>query len=175
MAMQYVVAAYPSMSPADNNWIQNIRKVHDEQFTLIEPHFTIVFPTSKLSGTEMLKHVESLDLDTKPFSFSLSKAVTEENTFQKSFQIHLVADEPIPELVKLHDVLYLGGLESEHRKDLLYVPHITIAGSKDQNTMQKLASELNDSRFDIAGSINEITVSSFDGKKITNLARFHLK
>lgn len=162
------------MSQTDYNFVQGVRKIHDKQFTQIEPHFTIVFPETKLSGSELLEHVGSLDLDTKPFVFKLTTVVVKENTFQKSFQIHLVTDEPIPKLVRLHDLLYTGELESELRKDFPYVPHITIASNEDKVVIRKLADEINAKGLEINGRIDEITASSFDGAKVVNLKQFHL-
>jgi 2'-5' RNA ligase len=173
--MSYVVIAFPEISQNYFEWIQDIRKTHDRQFGMIEPHFTIIFPTAKLSEEEMLKHIESFDLDTQPFTFKLTTAVVEENTFNKSFQIHLVADELIHKLVKLHDLLYTGILESEHRHDILYTPHITIAGSEEKSVIQKLADEINAKGLSIHGQINEITVGSFDGTKVSNIKEYQLK
>jgi len=173
--MSYVVVAFPNIPQSDYEWIQDIRKKYDRQFSMIEPHFTIVFPTTKLSETEMLKHIESLGLNTKHFSFTLNKASVEENTFQKSFQVHLVADEPIHDLIKLHDLLYTGELESELHIDLSYTPHITLAGSEDEIAIKKLVEEINKKGLAINGQIDEITLGSFDGTKVSNIKQLQLR
>jgi len=173
--MSFVVIAFPTVSRSDYAWIQDVRKEFDRQFDMVDPHFTIIFPTTKLSESEMLNHIETLGLDTKPFTFTITQAIVEENTFQKSFQIHLVADKPIPELTKLHDLLYTGDLESEHRQDLLYTPHITIAGSEDETAIKKLAEEINKKGLTVNGQINEITLGSFDGTRVSNIKQFQLK
>ena len=109
---------------------------------MVEPHFTVVFPTTKLSEPEVLEHISSIDLKTKPFAFALTKAVVKENIYPKYFQAHLVATEVIPEITKLHDDLYVSALASELRKDIQYIPHITIASNEDEKAMQELTDEM---------------------------------
>ncbi len=172
--MHYVVLAYPDVSRSDYEWIQSIRKQHDKQFTMVEPHFTIVFPTTKLSESEILEHVKSIRFTLKPLDFTLAKAIVEENVYPKYFQVHLVAAEPIAEIIKLHDLLYVGALASELRTDVPYVPHITIASSEAKDVMQKLADKINSKDINISSKVNKITVSSFDGTKVVDIGQFQL-
>lgn len=44
--MALLVLAYPELSKNDYDWIQDFRRKHDElYYKIVEPHFTIVFPT----------------------------------------------------------------------------------------------------------------------------------
>jgi len=172
--MHYVVLAYPEISPSDYKLIQGIRKVHDRQFAMVEPHFTVVFPTAKVSESELLKYAQSLYLDVPPFNFVLTKAIVEENVYPKYYQVHLVADAPIPQITQLHDLLYTGILESELRKDIPYVPHVTIASNQDEAVMQKLADEINIEGLNIPGKIDTVTISSFGGNQVKAVTKLRL-
>lgn len=173
--MKYVILAYPKLSKSDYDWIQEIRKANDRQFEAVEPHFTIVFPTVKLSETEIIEHVESQPNNIESFAFALTKAVVEENIYPKYFQVHLIATEEIKEVVALHDLFYVGALASELRSDIAYVPHVTIASHEDKAVMQKLADEMNAKGVNIRGNIDTITVGSFDGEKVIDIKNFNLE
>lgn len=173
--MHYVVLAYPDMPQSDYAKMQAIRKDHDKLFTVVEPHFTLVFPTAKPSESEILTHVASLKLDIKPFSFTLTRAVVEENIYPKYFQVHLESVEPITEVIKLHDLLYVGPLATELREDIQYAPHITVGNDDDETAMAGLADRINANGISISGRINRLTVSSYDGTKVVDTRQFPLK
>jgi 2'-5' RNA ligase len=173
--MHYVLLAYPKISKADYDWIQEIRKVHDKQFTIVEPHFTVVFPTTKLSEKEFVENIDKQHINVRPFDFTLTKAIVEENHFPKYFQVHLVAEQKVQEIVALHDLYYVDALASELRLDIPYTPHITIASDPDEAVMQKLADEINAKQINIKGNVEEIAIGSFDGKKVTDLKKIKLE
>jgi len=141
---------------------------------MVKPHFTIVFPTDKITGLDLLKHIESIDLHTDSFNFTLDKAMVVEDIHSRYYQIQLVSDKPISEMIKIHDRLYSGLLDKELRKDSLYTPHITIAGSDDATTVKELARNIHKEGLDISGKINKITLSSFDGERVSNIRDFRL-
>ena len=117
----------------------------------------------------MRRHIKAEKLNTQPFAFTLTKAVVEENIYPKYFQVHLVANEPIAGIVELHDSLYVGVLASELRKDIPYVPHITVASNENKELIQQLADEINKSGLAIKGDVDGVTVSSFDGTKVIDI------
>ncbi len=174
-AVNYVVLVYPDMSRTDYNWIQNIRRLHDRQFSMVEPHFTVVFPTEKITEQELLWHIESVRIELQSFDFKLTRARMQENIHTKNYQVHLVADEPVPEIVILHDLLYTGVIAGELRKDISYVPHITIASSEDETAMESLANEINTKGLKITGTISDYTVCSFDGTNVADIEQIQLK
>lgn len=45
--MAYLVVAYPKLSEADFEWVQAYREKNDPRyFSIVKPHFTIVFAVS---------------------------------------------------------------------------------------------------------------------------------
>jgi 2'-5' RNA ligase len=172
--MHYVLLAYPKLSKADYDWIQQIRKVHDRQFTIVEPHFTIVFPTAKLSEKEFVENIDNQHNNVKSFDFSLTKAVVEENHYPKYFQVHLVGNEKIEEIVALHDLYYVDALTTELRQDIPFTPHITVASNEDETVMQRLANEINAKHINVRGKIDAVVVGAFDGKKVSNIKEVKL-
>lgn len=56
----------------------------------------------------------------------------------------------------------------------LTCPHIGIATSKDREELYELATEWNRRGHEIRGTIDALTLSSYDGSKVTDLERFPL-
>lgn len=167
--MHYVVLIYPNISEHDYKMIQGIRKTSDKQFSIVKPHFTLIFPTDKVSSSEILQHIKTVKLSTQPFNFTLTKAVVEENIYPTYFQIQLVANQPIAEIIEIHDSLYVDILANELREDIPYVPHITVASNKSRELMQQLADKINKSGIAIEGRVDKITMSSFDGTAVVDI------
>ena len=117
--MLYAVVHYPNI---DTHRINQFRKKYDPQFNLIEPHITLVFPFSCVSGESgLMHHVESVVKDARPFHIHL-------RGLQKSWDdcLFLLVQEGSPDLEKLHTELYKG-LPAEYQpKNLPYVAHLTL-------------------------------------------------
>jgi len=171
--MRYVVIAYLDISVSDYELIQEIRKHYDNQYNIVDQHFTIVFPTSKLEESDFIRHTKQHLEDVAQIKFILDKAIVKENTFTGHFQVHLVSTEKILGIVDLHDKLYTEELTSELKTDIEYVPHITIADSTDKTEMEILAAKFKGKT--ISGSLDAITVGSFDGSKVVNIQEFSLR
>ncbi len=57
--MAYLVVAYPEIEKENFDLIQNYRKKNDIlSYSVIDPHFTIVFPVFDLSETSFLMEIE---------------------------------------------------------------------------------------------------------------------
>jgi len=150
--LYYLVVAYPIFSSTtDYEWIQHYRSRHDTHHTLIQPHFTIIFPipAHDISQSEFIQQVKQ-QLDTyktmqqyhhkhhqhqhKQHSSSsvidvhINVATLNFDSISKThYHEFLVPDQGYSQLVKLHDTLYNLPLLITHRRyDLPYIPHITI-------------------------------------------------
>jgi len=169
--MSNVVLGYPKISPPDFDWIQAIRKTDDRQFEIVKPHVTFVFPTTKLAEDELVTHVHKKVAGVDRFKITLSKAVVVEDDSKKFFHTFLVPSEGYDEVITLHALLYTGDLSSELRADIPFIPHVGIASNENEATMQALADKLNATGINIAGSIDELTVAEFDGKRVHDTAK----
>jgi hypothetical protein len=68
---RYLIVAYPELKTFDFNWIQSIRRKHDElRFRAIAPHFTLYFPGSVVSADNSFRELLS-DTGTAIFPKSL--------------------------------------------------------------------------------------------------------
>src|SRR5687768_12300873 len=125
--MSNVVLGYPTISPVDFDWIQNIRKTSDRQYDVVKPHFTLVFPTAKLSEDELIRHTQQKAKNASVIKIALLRAIVVEDDSKMFFHTFLIPSEGNQEIIMLHVLLYTGGLASELREDIPFIPHLGIA------------------------------------------------
>lgn len=172
---KYVIIAYPTITDSDYQWVQSIRQANDPQFSVVSPHITLVFASSEdiITKVEMIEHVTSSIANRKRFDFEIDKAVVARNNSDS--QVHLRIGTGANEIISIHDILYDGILSRELRKDIPYVPHITVASSADKSTIQKLADTINKESRRIKGTIDRITIGLFDGESVHDMRTADLR
>jgi hypothetical protein len=164
--MSNVVLGYPIISESDYAWIQHIRKTEDRLFEAVKLHFTFVFPTGKLSVDELAHHTELKSAGCAVIHVRLTKAIVVEDDSKTFFHTFLIPSEGEREIITLHDKLYTDELTSELRLDIPFIPHVGIATNQDEAVMQKLADKINRDDINISGTIEELTIASYDGKQV---------
>lgn len=58
--MTLAIVAFPDLRKGDLDWIQNIRRERDDKFSLLGPHFTVVFPTDALEENQLVAHANEI-------------------------------------------------------------------------------------------------------------------
>jgi hypothetical protein len=173
------VVAYPKLTKHDAAWIDSFRAEYDKKHhPLIDPHFTLIFPTDKnISPESLRKHVE--DNATSSFEAVCRCAQVVDNPFIKKWHIFLVPDEGYSLIVKLRDRLYTGELEDELRLDIQFIPHIGIATLDTARECNALADGLNSNylgsyRLAVRTWIDHLDICSEVEDKIVSTARVNL-
>ncbi len=168
--MSCIVLAYPEIRKSDYQLIQNYRKEHDELFySVVEPHFTVVFPVFDHSEKEFVAEVRKTVQGVEGFEFVLRCATINKDAFSNYYHTFLVPDEGYSHMVKLHDRLYSGLLKNNLRLDIDYIPHIGIGNSKDKFECKKMVDEWNEKDFAIKGTISELTIVNYNDNKVEKL------
>jgi 2'-5' RNA ligase len=170
--MAYLVIAYPNLSEPDYDWLQSIRKKHDQQFDLVKPHVTLVFGTEKLSQNEFIEHVQNSLTAFSSFPIILDSTKVVGNDSKDLFHAFLVPSNGFNEVKQLHDVLYQGALESELRSDIPFIPHLTI-GSGSKREMTALVEQIGQN-FSINGNLDRVSIIEFDGTAVKDTAEVSL-
>lgn len=162
--MALAVVNYPTLSKSDHEWIQEIRAKHDKLFyDVVDPHFTLVFPTDNVAVDVLLNHVKKVSEKFSAFRFVIRCATVGDPDFLGHAHVFLIPDEGFSNVIKLHDALYRGILEQELRLDLPFVPHIGIASDPSPVKCKKLVDRLNPQEFEIQGRIEVLDIIEFDG------------
>lgn len=173
--MSLLAVAFPHIEKKDFDWIQSIRESQDERyFRIINPHFTIVFPTEIIDEKTFVKHVKTVAKKFKEYYFVLRCAQIVKDSFSDYTDLFLVPEEGYRIFVKLHDAMYTGPLSKELRLDIPFIPHIGIAGNKDPFRCKIIADQINKDNIEIVGSVGELSILSYDNKSITTIEKIVL-
>jgi hypothetical protein len=173
--MALLVLAYPTVSEADHDWMQEIRSKHDElYYRVVAPHFTLVFPVFDMDRAAFTTHVAERVRDRRPFRFVLRCAVVVKDSFNAYSHVFLVPDEGHADVVKLHDALYTGPLAPHLRLDIPFIPHVGVGNAIDPLACKRLADTLNGQDFRVGGMIEKVDVVWYEDDKVTPVATLPL-
>lgn len=173
--MAYLALAYPDIDQSDYDWIQSFRKMHDSKyFSVVEPHFTLVFSTTKLSLDEFTRHVKEKALGIRPFNISLDSTKVVEDDSKEFFHVFLIPSHGFDEINKIHDELYTDELESELRHDISFIPHVGIGTCNAQQEAEEIVGKVMKANRPIGGTVSKLTIVEFDGKKVVDLQTIYL-
>jgi hypothetical protein len=173
--MSNVIVAYPSIKKSDFDWIQDIRRLNDRMYEVIAPHFTFIFPTQKLTIEKLVEHTVLKIEGQSKIPITLNSAILVEDDSKLFFHAFLVPSVGKQEIINLHDLLYTDELTSELRLDIPFIPHIGIGTNEDRAIMQKLVDEINSLQIHLKGSIDNLTIASFDGKQLQDIKQLPLR
>jgi hypothetical protein len=173
--MSYLVIAHPELQQADIDWIQSYRSQHDRQFSLVEPHFTIVFAIQDLDRDSFLAEVKKKVADIKSFDFELKVATINQDNSGSYYHEFLVPDNGYSNIIKLHDKMYSGTFAPYLRFDVDFIPHISIGDSEDSQVSKQRVDDLNAQGVLIHGRISSLDVIEYADGAVTTLEKVQLK
>ena len=126
---QYAIAIFPKFD--NKSQIDQLRNLFDPLVSLIDPHITLVFPFECDFPNEQLRaHIQHAIQGIRPFEVYL-QGITGSESEYLFLNIKVGNDQ----IIKLHDRLYSGLLESHLRKDHTYIPHLTVGRLNDQSVI----------------------------------------
>lgn len=170
----HLVVSYPELISSHMELIQSQRAQYDARYSIIAPHFTLVFPVPDICPGVLIAEIRERLPGFTPFSFTIRCALVNQDAFSDLYHLFLVPDEGFSSYVKLHDALYNGSLFPNRRLDIDYIPHIVVANSKDKMQIKRLADEWNKQDLEIHGRMTTLDVLRFDGNSITTIEKFNL-
>lgn len=117
--MSYAIVHYPQIN---TKRINQIRQKYDPQVDLIPPHITLVFPIKEIINSDnLMLHLQNVLSRWQPFPIHLQG-------LQQSWDkyLFLMVKEGNSDIIKLHNELYTDILAEYCRKDIPFVPHLTL-------------------------------------------------
>ena len=153
------VVAKPEFGKPEHEWLTQLRqtKTHGAG----PPAFTLVFPGAA-SSIEVVKHVEAICAATTRIRFCLRSAMIVPEHKMGWYHVFLMPDEGFGAIIRLHARLHVGPLACCLRPETPYLPHLTVASSKDFDAARETMSSLNARDLAIAGRIDAIEVHERD-------------
>jgi len=173
--MKLLVLSYPEIADHNLSFIQQIRSRQDPLFSVVAPHFTLVFPLSGFSEKEFADEIAIQVNNFSRFTFTIRKATLHKDEFTGEWLVFLIPHEGYSGFVQLHDGLYSGKLEKYHRRDIDYIPHLTVCRSDDKNHCMQLVDQINASPFIIQGQITAIDLVKHENNTVTTLKKINLQ
>ncbi|MGM9486993.1 2'-5' RNA ligase family protein [Ideonella sp. YS5] len=155
-------------------WIQQFRQQNDPRHRVVEPHFTMVFGVGDLDEGVYLSHIEAVARASRTIEFRCRYAMLGADDMDDTAYVFLVPNEGNAEISLLHDDLYRGVLEPYHRLKFPYIPHITIASTKDFMQAKLMCDQLNRSGVLVQGRISSLTTGVLRDGALQTLRTFPL-
>ncbi len=173
--MPLLVLAHPEFSTSDYNWIQEFREKNDElYYKVVEPHFTIVFPTFGFGIKDFVKEMEEKSKNVKIIDFEIKSAIINKDSFSDYWHVFLTPDQGNSDIIKLHDKLYSGKITKTLMLEIQFVSHIGIGNSKDKWVCKKLVDEINSMNIKISGRIAYLDIVNYENNKVETLKKLRL-
>jgi 2'-5' RNA ligase len=172
--MALLALSYPSISDVNRTLIQAIREQHDPNYAIVAPHFTLVFPLVDQERALLSEHLHRILQGQEQISFVLRCALVVKDVTGDSTHTFLVPDEGFSDLVKLHDHLYTGFLAEQLRLDIPFIPHITVASSRQPEVCKRVADEINSQNISIRGTIRTVALVEYANNRVMTLEQIAL-
>ena len=166
--------AYLDVSISARAFIDSFRQEHDPQVDVVAPHFTMVFGCKAVPETAYNEHIASVACRTRAIRFHCRYAMVGADDMDDTAYVFLVPDEGNSSISLLHDRLYTGILAKHLRLEFPFIPHITVASTKDWSRAKSLRDSLNSSGVDMEGTLRSLTVGRLKDGKLQFVAEYRL-
>lgn len=170
--MSLEVIARPHFDKDHLAWLTDIRS--RRAGSRGPPYFTLVFPGVALEPRDFVATIRANAEEIPRIRFRLRSAlVVPEHTVAR-FHVFLIPDEGFGAILRLHDLLHQGPIETAMRPETPYLPHITVATTSTHHEARKVAQALNQGGIDIHGHIDALQVEHRVGEVIKEIAEIPL-
>ena len=172
MTMRIFVIA-PVIAPrGDIARIELLRRRHDANATRVAAHLTLVFGLEGVDRRVVDAHVARMASQNRQIAYRLSSYLAVPDIDQTQHSIFLVPDQGRLEIEALHDALYSGPLKGYLRRDIPYIPHVTIGQVEHGIQAEALIRTLG--QVGISAQLSHLELVEFDGTVLNVLNRFAL-
>jgi len=166
------VIARPHFDKDDLAWLTDIRS--RRAGSRGPPYFTLVFPGVDMTPKAFADRIRMNAQDFPRIRFRLRSALVAPEHTVRRFHVFLIPDEGFGAILRLHDALHVGPIETALRPETPYLPHITVATTTDHAAARKVAQALNQGGVDIHGHIDALQVERRTGEVIKEVAEIPL-
>jgi len=172
--MAFLVITHPEFQQTDLDWIQNYRQQNDRQFSIVDPHFTLVFATRDVDKDSFVNEVKQKLVGMVAFDIDLNVATINQDDSGKYFHEFLVPDAGNSEIIKIHDKLYSGILAPNLRYDIDFIPHISIGDSESADRSKQRVDQLNARGVSIHARVSSIDVIEYADGAVSVIEKIQL-
>lgn len=141
---------------------------------MLDPHVSLLFPV-EAPLTDVVNEARAAASGAATFSIRLHSVRAVRDVFGEGGHVFLVPDEGAREIALLNSSLYSGVLSWAHRKDIPFVPHITVAAYQDFSECEALAATMAADHRDMCGRIGALTVVEIVGGRVATVTDLPLE
>lgn len=167
------VITRPHFDKVDDAWLTDVRS--RRAGSRGPPYFTLVFTTTDIEAAAFTEAIRANARGIHPIRFRLRSALVVPEPVVRRFHVFLIPDEGFGAILKLHDALHAGPIQSALRQETPYLPHITVATTPDHASARDLAHALNRTGIDIQGHIDTLEVERSSGGVVKRVAEVPLE
>jgi len=171
--MSLLLIAYPQIERAGLDRIQAYRVQYDRQYTLIAPHFTLIFPVSDVQIPVFVNEVINKIKQVQPISFTLNKSLVHTDDNQLFYEF-LLPSTGYDAIQQLHLSLYSGILARHRNPDRPYIPHITIGHADSKDIAIECLRKHWATPWEIKGQINCLSIIQYVNNEVTIIGDYTL-
>lgn len=156
------VAAIPHLRDADARAIDTVRRAHNPQAALAEPHVILAFGQPVAEGPA-LSQLRELAAALWPCDAVFRRAMPWW-TGQGPAQVLLLPDEGLSTLGRWHDSLHRPGslFATARRADLPFVPHIVLASTPGELAARSIADDWNARRMVVRAVFSTLALGQLE-------------
>ena len=172
--MNLCTLAYPELSTKDYQRIQDFRKHNDVYYPVVEPHFTLIFPSTDWELVPYSAEIKKQIIGFQPFDFCIRCAVPDKDAFQDLYHAFLVPDDGYAQIAKLHFSLCADRFFELASLEVDFIPHLGIGNSPDPLRCYEMVASWNCEDFVISGRISALDISNYENETVTTLRHIPL-
>jgi 2'-5' RNA ligase len=155
-------------------FLDAFRREHDPHVDFVAPHVTMVFGCTAVALTDYTQHVAKVAQNAKAIRFHCKYAMLGADDIDDTAYVFLVPDAGNSSIALLHDQLYTGVLAEHLRLEFPYIPHITVASTKNWKDAKRWCDTLNHTGVDVEGTIRSLSVGALKDGKLQILSEHQL-
>jgi 2'-5' RNA ligase len=167
------VVAYPALSEGDRRWIERIRVRNDPLALRIAAHFTLVFPT-EVAEAPLVAQVRNTLRFSESIPVVLRRAAVSPNVTAGNSYVSLLADEGHTELLARHDALYDSILAARRRRDIPFIPHVTVGRHELLQECEQVANQLNEQHRSVRARVDSVDIVEIEEPMVRTVAQIRL-
>jgi len=152
--------------------IQKIRRKYDPGYEKYSPHITLASPFENINQNRLKEHIKDSIKNIKVFKLELQSL----RKSPKEFYLYLLIKKGNDKIVKIHKNLYSKLLGKWLRRDIPYIPHVTLGVFKTKEQIDSAIKELREQKIEIKVTIDFICLLTLKKDySIKSIKRFKLK
>jgi len=138
--------------PERNKEIELIRKKYDPFYKKFRMHITLVFPFKYIDQNQLNEHIKKSILGIKSFKLVLNGV----KKSPKEYYLYFIVKTGNKSILAIHKRLYSHLLTKWLRKDIPYIPHITLGVFKTKAQINKALEKLKNKNLKLETVVDRI-------------------